>query len=242
MPLCSIFLINDSIQSILFSEKSKKPITCFDLNSNDSIVCAGTEQTASEAYLLYFDVRKKTPLGAYIDSHEDDITQVKFHPNQHNLLASGSTDGLINVFDINKTSEDDALEYCLNTENSVQTINWHRKPNDIAEDRNALSCITHTNDFHLYDVEESESILTQNRNDITDLVKRKSVEECYLINCHNTANDNGMFLLVGSNFNNGECLRSLTLDKDNGCFKPMTNFLKNKQIVRCSIFNAKVCI
>lgn len=155
-------------------------------------------------------------------------------------MASGSTDGLINVFDINQTDEDDALVYCLNTESSVQTISWHKKPNDIFEERNTISCITHTNDFHLYDVEESETILAQNRSEITALMKRKSADDCYLINCHATLNDE-LFLLVGSNYNSGECLRSLTLDKDCKNFMPRTNFIDNKQIVRCSVFNAKVC-
>jgi hypothetical protein len=32
---------------------------------------------------------------------------------------SGSTDGLVNIFDVNESSEDDALQHCLNTEDSV---------------------------------------------------------------------------------------------------------------------------
>lgn len=45
----------------------KKPFNTFDINNNDRIVCAGTEQGDNEAYLLFFDVRKKALLGAYWD-------------------------------------------------------------------------------------------------------------------------------------------------------------------------------
>jgi len=33
---------------------------------------------------------------AYVDSHNDDVTEVQFHPTDPNGLLSGSTDGLIN--------------------------------------------------------------------------------------------------------------------------------------------------
>lgn len=222
-------------QSFQCDSVHKKPFTCFDLNANDTILCAGTEELSCEAHLLYFDVRKNVTLGAYTDSHKDDVTQLKFHPTKHNVLASGSTDGLINVFNINEPSEDDALEYCLNTESSVQTINWHptAKP-----DENRLVCITHTNDFHLYNVEESELIYQCTRDDITAFIKRKSPSDCYLVNSHTTANGE-LFLLAGSNFNNGECLRSLTFNQNT--FDGRTDFSNNvKQIVRCSLFDAKV--
>lgn len=209
-------------------------MTCFDINNNDSILCAGTEQASTESFLLFFDVRQRTTLGAYRDSHTDDITQVKFHPDKHNVLATGSTDGLINVFDIANATEDDALQYCLNTESSVQTLNWHRTTDP---NKNRLSCITHTNDFHLYDVEESEQIVTFERKAITKLIKRNSASECYLINCH-TSSEGEVLLLSGSNFNKGECLRTLQLSGKE--LQPRSNLHNNKQIVRCSVYNEKV--
>lgn len=215
----------------------KKPFTCFDLNANDTILCAGTEEVSGEAHLVYFDVRKNVTLGAYTDSHKDDVTQVKFHPTQHNILASGSTDGLINVFNIVESTEDDALEYCLNTESSVQTINWHptAKP-----DENRLTCITHTNDFQLFNVEESELIYQCSREDITAFIKRKTPSDCYLVNSHTTSNGD-LFLLAGSNYNRGDCLRSLTFNQKT--FDARTDFsCKNKQIVRCSLYDPKVFI
>lgn len=49
----------------------------------------------------------------------DDITCLTFHPAKRNVLASGSTDGLMNMFDLIQSSEDLALTCSLNTESSV---------------------------------------------------------------------------------------------------------------------------
>ena len=45
--------------------------------------------------------------------------QVHFHPSTEKSMVSGSTDGLINVFDIMQTTEDDALISTYNTEATV---------------------------------------------------------------------------------------------------------------------------
>lgn len=214
-----------------------KPFTCFDLNVSDTTLCAGTEQSSSEAYLVFFDKRQNKMLNAYTDSHENDLTQVKFHPINHNVLASGSTDGLINVFDTTEPTEDDALVFCLNTESSIQKIDWHPKDTISEEPTNHLSCITDTNDFQWFDVEDSELMFQFDRSEIAKLTKRKAPSHCYLVDCHTDSNGE-TFLLVGSNYNRGECLRSLTLRKDT--FVPRNSFSDNKQIIRCSSFNSKV--
>jgi len=38
---------------------------------------------------------------------------------ERDTLMSGSTDGIINIFDTRQGSEEDALQSCLNTESSV---------------------------------------------------------------------------------------------------------------------------
>lgn len=52
------------------------------------------------------------------------IFQVHFHPRLEKLLLSGSTDGLVNVFDVEQTSEDDALLSSYNTEATV--VSFHK--------------------------------------------------------------------------------------------------------------------
>lgn len=220
------------VQTFENADIHQKPFMCFDINANDSILSVGTEQYAGEANLLLFDVRNTTTKTIYSESHPDDLTQMRFHPNNPDILATGSTDGLVNIFDISESDEEDALQHCFNTDSSVQTINWHLK-----NDEYLLSCITHTNDFQLLDKDDSDLVFECDREKITKLIKRKSVSDCYLINCHSTSNDD-IFLLAGSNFNAGECLRSLTVHKKT--FKPRNNFIDNKQIIRCSVYNSKV--
>lgn len=220
------------------SSTMPKAFTCFDVNSNGKIICIGTEQSTGEANLLFFDVRANKLLATFTDSHQDDLTQVKYHPTKRNYLATGSTDGLINIFDTNQSDEDDALENCLNTESSIQTIAWHSLKTSVdAEQQDFLACITHTNDFQLFDVENCDLEFKCERADITAAIKRKVAGDCYLINSHATS-EGQIFCLAGSNYNNGECLRSVRLR--NKEFVPLHNFVDNKQIVRCSLFNSKV--
>lgn len=160
-------LANTYEESTENTKNVSKIYSCFDINQNDRVLCSGTERVNQDAFLVFFDVRQTVQMGSYWESHPDDISQVKFHPKNPDRLAAGSVDGLINVFDISKSCEDDALEYCLNTESSVQKLNWHQNTNN----NDILSCITYTNDFHLYDVAESELIVQHNRQFITEHLK-----------------------------------------------------------------------
>ena len=64
-------------------------------------------------------------LGGYWDSYGDDVTSVKFHGTDASKLATGGTDGLINVFDISRDNEDDALLTTLNSESSIRNLIWY---------------------------------------------------------------------------------------------------------------------
>lgn len=153
---------------------------------------------------------------------------MKFHPTDPDTLASGSTDGLINIFDCKKESEDEALKGTLNTEDSVGKLAWHHQ--------DQLSCITNTNDLLLYDVNEQDLIKKWDRSSVTDAIKRKSVIDCNLVDCYNHGSDE-MMLLATSNYNKGECLRSVKFGKDS--LDPIGNFVGNSQIIRASLYNER---
>lgn len=205
-----------------------KPVTCFDVNSNNRLICAGSDELNHEVYLLFFDVRERRLMGGFFESHQEEITDVKFHPTDPDLIASGSTDGLINVFDCKQESEDDALKYCLNTEDSVSKLQWHHQ--------DKLSCITNTNNLHLYDVNKQDLLKKWDRSIITESIKRKSVVDCNLIDCYNYGSDE-MIVLATSNYNQGECVRSMKFSQDS--LVPVGNFTSNSQIIRASLFNEK---
>ena len=58
---------------------------------------------------MFWDVASGSMMGGYWESHKDDVTSVRFHPDKKDVMASGSTDGQINLFDISQPEEDEAL-------------------------------------------------------------------------------------------------------------------------------------
>lgn len=97
----------------------------FDVSCSGTAVCAGTEQQGDDSFLVFWDSRAAGGLlGVYSESHSDDITTVRFHPKQADRLASGSTDGLVNVFDLSLGQEDDALVATCNCDSSSSALCW----------------------------------------------------------------------------------------------------------------------
>ena len=68
------------------------------------LVAVGTELTGPSAAVAVWDIRYLTaPIRHYSESHSDDVTKLVFHPSFPSQLVSGSTDGLINIYDTSKT-------------------------------------------------------------------------------------------------------------------------------------------
>ena len=113
------------------------------------LVAVGTELTESSAAVAVWDIRYSTaPIRHYSESHSDDVTELVFHPSLPSQLVSGSTDGLINMYDTFKTDEDDAI---------VQTIN-HGSINHITFLSNGvLAAVSHDEIFGAYDVSNDAS-------------------------------------------------------------------------------------
>ncbi|XP_017026992.1 WD repeat-containing protein 89 [Drosophila kikkawai] len=210
-----------------------KSFTAFDRNANGRVICCGTDQHMSNVFLVFFDVRERRQMGVYCDSHEDDITSVRFHSQNPDLLTTGSIEGLINVFDIKQPDEDEALLNTVNTESSVARLRWHRN----VYDKDIISCITTTSDFKSYECEEGDEVHSFERPDVTAAIRRKNAANFNLINAHNQE-DGEVFLLAGTNFNKGEILRSVNVSAKKE-LQPLANFQDNKQIVRDSLFDSK---
>lgn len=134
-------------------EESNNVFTSFDISCNDRVICAGCAQDkkSEDVHMLFWDRRCNELMGCYSDSHQDDITQVCFHPTETDTLSTGSTDGLVCVFDISQPTEDDAITLTLNSESSVSKIGWHG---------NNLYCVTHIDTFYLWDTKKEEDLLT----------------------------------------------------------------------------------
>lgn len=87
------------------------------------LIAAGTESTKEglgDVSVLVYDLRSPdAPVRTFVESHTDSITQLQWHPTQRNLLLSGSTDGLVSVFDAEVAEEEDALMQVLNPRSAV---------------------------------------------------------------------------------------------------------------------------
>ncbi|XP_077982815.1 WD repeat-containing protein 89-like [Glandiceps talaboti] len=177
--------------------------TSFDINCTDTIVCAGTEAVEEDAYLIFWDCRSTNLLGAYKESHSDDVTQVKFHPTNSDALATGSTDGLVCVFDISQRSEEDALVTTLNSESSVSRLDWCGANNEY------LYCLTHSEEVMIWDAVESTRI-TKFDNVKQNLAER-GVEIEYLVDCFYHSGLKTLVVLAGTSGGN---LRLLTVGKE----------------------------
>lgn len=164
--------------------------TSFDISSNDRVLCAGTESLKQDCdiHILFWDRRQSSLMGAYNQSHQDDVTQVCFHPNNVDSLATGSTDGLVCVFDIAQPTEDDALQLTLNSESSVARIGW------CGEEQRNLFCLTHIDTLCVWDTQnDGEDIKILN--DLKETLKGSDAVE-YLVDCFDA--NNSLFVATGT--------------------------------------------
>lgn len=210
------------------TEKSTvKPISSFDVSSCNRLLAAGTDLTEGEAFILFWDVRHTKLLGAYWESHTDDIIQVKFNPENSNKLASGSTDGLINIYDLSESCEDDALQESLNTENIVENLQWFYDNGQWK-----ISCITSTVDLQLWECDGAEPYKHFRRDHISQQTKIKT-EDTYLVKAHQVKNS--LLVLAGSNIGRRKVLRSTQILNEH--ISPAFAFSENAQRVRASWLN-----
>ena len=100
--------------AVLSLSSSKNP--CFlSLASKDNhVLAAGTELSGTDAEINLWDLRNSDRITrSFVDSHHDDVTALKFHPTLPYLM-SGSTDGCVNIYNLNEPDEDEALHQVIN--------------------------------------------------------------------------------------------------------------------------------
>ncbi|KAI7232044.1 WD40 repeat-like protein [Hortaea werneckii] len=88
-----------------------------------NIIAAGTESNKEglgDVSVLLYDARNPSiPLRDYAESHTDSITQLAFHPTAPHVVLSGSTDGLVSLFNGNEADEEEALQTVFNPRSAV---------------------------------------------------------------------------------------------------------------------------
>lgn len=153
----------------------------FDINCKDHVICAGTEKVDDDALLVFWDARStsqdlstRDPLGVYSETHSDDVTQVCFHPSNPNMVVSGSTDGLVNVFDISADNEEDALVATCNSVSSVSYIGWSGR------DYKQIYCMTHDEGFYWWNLNHLDTDEPITNLKIQDVREITDMKECHL--------------------------------------------------------------
>jgi WD40 repeat protein len=104
----------------------KCPISALACHEISTYIAAGTELEGDgpgDVKIFVFDQRwPKEILRTYTESHTDTITELRFLPwpdAMGKMLLSGSTDGLVNIFDIAEAEEDDAVMQVINVRSAI---------------------------------------------------------------------------------------------------------------------------
>ncbi|XP_050550709.1 WD repeat-containing protein 89 [Spodoptera frugiperda] len=185
----------------------------------------------SLSYGSYSDCAGSLPGWHFVDANcfcfkPNFMLQVKFHKTQTEVLATGSLDGLINIFNVMELSEDDALTYSLNVENSVEKLSWL--------DEKQVACITQSNDLQFWDTQSGDLLRTFTRDKVSRSIKRSKADDCFLVDTYTSIDDTPV-VLAGSYGGNGHVLRSATAA--GGRLQPAALFPANRQTVRCSHYD-----
>ncbi|KAF9436441.1 WD repeat-containing protein 89 [Entomortierella beljakovae] len=138
----------------IFSTQSKDPLLCFDINSTEHILAAGTELIEYDANIHFFDARSNTSaiIKTYSESHSDDITNIKFHPSNPMRVMTGAVDGLICQFDLTDMDEDEGIVVVTNTRASINKIGYFGPSSEY------IYSLSHMETLSLWNSDEADPI------------------------------------------------------------------------------------
>ncbi|KAI5780348.1 WD domain protein [Peziza echinospora] len=111
----------------------KAPFLSLAANSGYNAIAAGEELTDHTAGVVVWDIRTSGVTRHYTESHTDDVTELQFDPFAASLLLSGSTDGLVNIYDLKQVAsatgdadDDEALFQVINHGSSIHHAGFIR--------------------------------------------------------------------------------------------------------------------
>lgn len=151
------------------------------LISRDHFVAAGTESTKEglgDVSVLLYDMRNPSvPIRSYVESHTDTITQLAFHPARSDVLLSGSTDGLVSIFDLSQSEEEDALQQVLNPRAAVHCTGFLST--------NEVYVVTTDEHFSIHSLAEDSEDNSSSVLDFGDV--REKLDCMYVVNITNAS-------------------------------------------------------
>lgn len=108
------------------------------------LLAGGTELVGVDAEVHLWDLRNPGDVvRSFVDSHHDDVTHLEFHPAYAHYLMSGSTDGYVNIYNLQEADEDDALHQVINYA-SVHTCHFTQN--------NRISVLSHMETLSFFEL------------------------------------------------------------------------------------------
>lgn len=165
-------------------------VTCLSVSQTGDLVAVGVGSS-----VLFYDIAKTNDpgnglLGAYTESHQTRISQLKFHPTMPHYLLSGSEDNLVNIFDVRQPTEDDALNGVINAESSVRHFGFFGP-------QNAFVWIqTNCNSLSLWNVGSTECLA--NYRWLSNTLAEKGFNVDHLVTCSYAEDYQCLILLCGT--------------------------------------------
>ncbi|KAI9752230.1 MAG: Transcriptional regulator [Chaenotheca gracillima] len=146
-------------------------------NSARNAIVTGTELDKQQAIVSLWDIRAPAaPSIQYVESHNDDVTELAFHPSHPSLLLSGSTDGLVNIYDTTQTDEDEALYRVINLGSSIHHAGFLPSRKNGENDWSDIYALSHDETLSIYSVTLPDLQSYLNAEDQEDKGERPPVE------------------------------------------------------------------
>lgn len=198
-------------------------------------MCAGTNVgKGCQAHLLFWDLRSSEMLGAYSDSHSDDVTAVAFHPYKRRSLCSAAMDSLLNFYDISKTDEDDAFVNCINFENTVDAVYWDTHK----EHKSKLFATSYTKIAQYWDKDGVNPIANFGKKKLSRAIKRQVPEKCHMISFNFDAEHKPLFTMSSSEAVGG-CVRTVFMDREKNKLRPHSVLDGARELTECRYLAAR---
>ena len=206
------------------------------VTARGELVVAGTEQIKDESFLLFWDLRQAGKLmGGYWETFNDDITSLSFKPGPGDTLATGCTDGIVNILDLSETDESEALVTSHNTQDSVARVVWY----STSKTEDNLAIQTHTESVQLWRTEEVTARQVLGREEVCHGIRRTCPDYTYIVGLHPHHQD-GLTLLAGSRSQTSPCLRLARIR--NRKVKPLSLLEGSRALVTCSQVVSQSCL
>jgi len=211
---------------------SKLTVTAMGVSNFGEVALGTAAQPDAEIYV--YDVRQikaSKPLVRYRESHNDDVTDLQFHPSVRNLMLSGSTDGVVNLFDTSITDEDEAVIEAYNNISSIHrtgfftdtltgVLNLNLKNEPASIQNNRVFALSHMETLKVFPVGNDDKSVNEDYGDLREKWSCQYVADYSKNHFMIGSNDEGWAGLVPMHFGAPQPLIKL----DNG---------HGNEVVRC---------